>query len=118
MVKKFTVNCNFKNGSNHPVTFFIGDPAIDSHPLSFQGKWLSEMKGGAIPKDILDSFAELKKIADQNHIAFEELCTYVIDEINARQQINHERDKAAIAIEQTSQQILEIPTENKADNEQ
>lgn len=115
MVKKFTVNCNFKNGSEHPVTFFIGDSAVDSHPIAFQSKWLSETKGGMVPKDIIDSFAELKKIADENHVEFEELCEYVIDKINSRNEINFERKEAAAALEQTSKKL--ITTKEEEENE-
>lgn len=83
MVKKFTTNCNFA-GSKQPVTFFIGDAFNGVHPLAFQSRWLSKEKGGNIPNDIMDSFSKLKDVADRNAIPFEDLCAFVIDEINAK----------------------------------
>lgn len=91
-LKKITIPCNFRSGKM-PVTLFIGDPAIGSHPFAFQEKWLSQTRGGTIPEDIIKSFAELKEIADKNRLSFPDLCQYVIDEINAGQQIVAERNK-------------------------
>jgi hypothetical protein len=83
MVKKFTTNCDF-SGKKYPVTFFIGDPMVGVHPLAFQSSLLSKEKGGNIPNDIMESFSKLKDIADRNNVSFEELCSFVIDEINAK----------------------------------
>lgn len=84
MVKKFTTTCNFQGGQKFPVTFYVGDAHVGVHPLAFQSRWLSKEKGGTIPEDIMDSFSKLKDIADANKISFEELCGFVIDEINAQ----------------------------------
>lgn len=83
MVKKFTTNCDF-SGKKYPVTFFIGDPMVGVHPLAFQSNLLNKEKGGSIPNDIMESFSKLKDIADRNNVSFEELCSFVIDEINAK----------------------------------
>ncbi len=92
MIKEFTINCNFKT-AKIPVTFYIGDPSDENHPIYFQSKWLSEKKGGTIPKEILDSFAELQKIAIKNHVSFQELCGFVIEEINSNQATIDERNR-------------------------
>ena len=44
------------------------------------------MKGGKIPEEIMKSFQKLKDIADKNHVSFEELCTFVVQEINGNQE--------------------------------
>ena len=84
MVKKFSYLCDF-GGKKHPVTFYIGDAAKGNHPLGFQSTWLSKEKGGMIPKDLMDSLMRLKEIADTQKVSFEDLCEYVIKEIQASQ---------------------------------
>jgi translation initiation factor 2B subunit (eIF-2B alpha/beta/delta family) len=81
MVKKFTVPCDF-SGKKFPITFYVGDAVVGNHPIGFQSKWLSDERGGTVPKELMDSLAKLKEISDQNKVSFEELCAYVIDEIN------------------------------------
>lgn len=93
MVKKFTTNCSF-GGRTSPVTLYIGNPVKGNHPLSFQSKWLSQERGGNIPQNIMDSFAKLSEIAEKNKVSFEELCSYVIDEINANQALAKEAKNA------------------------
>lgn len=81
MVKKFTANCDF-GGQRAPVTLYVGTPSVQSpHPLNFQSKWLSQVKGGTIPSDIMDSFEKLAEIAAKNRVPFEDLCAYVIEEL-------------------------------------
>ena len=99
MVKQFTVPCDFKGGKKLPVTFYIGNPSDQSSPLHFQAKWLSEKKGGSVPEDITKSFAELQKIAIRNRVSFEELCHYVIDELNNKREVISESKKAYKGIE-------------------
>ena len=82
MVKKFTANCDI-NGSIQPFTLYIGVPYPDSHPLMFQSKWLSSERGGTVPADVMDSFEKLQKIANESKIPFEDLCAYVIEQINS-----------------------------------
>lgn len=92
MIKQLTINCNFKT-SKVPVSFYVGDPSDDNHPLHFQAKWLGEKKGGTVPKEILDSFTELQKIAIKNHVSFQELCAFAIEEINSTAATNLERNR-------------------------
>jgi hypothetical protein len=82
MVKKFTVSCDFA-GKKIPVTFFVGNAAIGSHPIGFQSNWLGKEKGGVVPEKLMNSLMQLKEIADKNKVSFEDLCTYVIDEVNS-----------------------------------
>ena len=93
MVKKFNANCTF--GSQVvPVTLYVGNPAIGSHPLNFQSKWLSQEKGGNIPLSIMNSFAKLAEIAEKNRVPFEDLCAYVIEELQSGEKIKKDAKKA------------------------
>lgn len=77
MVKKFSVNCDF-GGSSSPVTFYIGKPEGDHHPIYFQADWLSKERGGTVPPQIMQSLQSLKEIAKKHGISFEELCEYAL----------------------------------------
>jgi len=92
MIKQFSINCSFK-GAQSPVTFYVGDPSDDNHPIHFQAKWLGEKKGGMVPKEILDSFSELQKISIKNHVSFQQLCAFAIEEINSANATNAERNR-------------------------
>ena len=81
MVKKFTVPCDF-GGKKYPVTFYVGDSAKGTNPIGFQSKWLSSEKGGVVSSELTSSLMKLKEIADQKKVSFEDLCSYVVDEIN------------------------------------
>ncbi len=93
MVKKFTANCDF-GAKKAPVTLYVGDPAIGSHPLNFQNKWLSDNKGGMVPLDIMQSFKKLAEVSEKNRVSFEELCGYVIDELKAAESVAKDAIKA------------------------
>jgi hypothetical protein len=82
MVKKFTYLCDF-SGKKYPVTFYIGDAAKGSHPIGFQSTWLSKERGGKVPEELMDSLMRLKEISDTQKVSFEDLCEYVIKEINS-----------------------------------
>ncbi len=84
MVKKFSYLCEFA-GKKHPVTFYIGDAAKGNHPIGFQSTWLSKEKGGVVPKTLMDSLMRLKEISDTQKVSFEDLCEYVIKEIQLSQ---------------------------------
>ena len=87
MVKKFSYFCDF-GGTKHPVTFYIGDASKESHPIGFQSAWLGKNKGGVVPQNLMDSLSNLKDIADTQKVPFEDLCEYVIKEINLSQSID------------------------------
>ena len=93
MVKKFTTNCDF-NGQKAPVTLYVGDPAVGSHPFGFQSKWLSKDKGGSIPENIMESFAKLATISEKNRVSIEKLCAYVIDELKSNDTLKDDIAKA------------------------
>lgn len=83
MVSKIKVNCNF-NGVNHPIDMYIGNPSKDSHPLGFQAKWLADNSGGRIPDEFMKSVSEVKKIADENKVSFEDLLCHLMKDIETK----------------------------------
>jgi hypothetical protein len=93
MVKKFTTNCDF-SGKKAPITLYVGDPAIGSHPLGFQSTWLGKARGGTVPTDIMDAFAKLKDVSEKNKVPFEDLCAYVIEELNSSASLQGDAKKA------------------------
>ncbi len=86
MVKKFNVNCDF-SGKLLPVSLYLGSPAEGTHPLNFQSRWLSQVKNGKIPTDLMKSLSKLAEISQTNRVPFEDLCEYVIKEIEANNSI-------------------------------
>jgi|LauGreSBDMM110SN_4_FD.fasta_scaffold04577_4 hypothetical protein len=94
MVQKFTTNCDF-NGSKAPVTLYIGNPAAGSHPLAFQNKWLGKEKGGNVPAEIMESFLKLRELSEKSRVSFEELCKYVVEELQANNSIQADFNKAS-----------------------
>lgn len=78
-MKKFTIPCDF-NGQKAPFDFYIGEPKEGNHPIQNQAAWLSKERGGAVPQEVMDSFAKLLKLAKENGVSFEELCAYAMEE--------------------------------------
>lgn len=76
-MKRFTVPCDFGE-AKAPLHIYIGHPLKDSHPLRYQAAWVSEERGGTIPQDVMDSFARLHAIAEENRVSFEDLCVYAL----------------------------------------
>ncbi len=94
MAQKFTTNCDF-NGKKIPVVLYIGNPALGSHPLAFQNRWLNKEKGGNVPSEVMDSFDKLVKISESSRISFEELCKYVIEELESSRKLEADFNKAS-----------------------
>ena len=76
-MKRFTIPCAF-GIEMYPFHVYVGEPHPDQHPLKFQAAWLTEVRGGTIPDDVLDSFERLAKIAQENNVSFEDLCVYAL----------------------------------------
>jgi hypothetical protein len=91
-MKKFKIPCTF-NGSTSPVTFYIGTPEKDHHPIQFQAEWLSKERGGTVPPEVMKSLEELKALSDKNGVPFEELCAYALESIQISQELE-EKNKA------------------------
>lgn len=118
MVKKFTANCTF-GGQTSPVTLYVGNPAKGSHPLGFQAQWLNKDRGGTIPSNIMDSFAKLVEISEKNRVSFEELCSYVIEEIKSSNSLAEDAKKAtSLAPKAKVKQENPVPPTQKAEVKQ
>ena len=90
MVKKIVLNCGFPSGQS-PVTFYVGSPSKESHPISFQSQWLSENYGGTVPEELMKSMEKLQKISIKNKLRFEDLCEYVFKEVEKNKSLNTEK---------------------------
>ena len=79
MTKLVTVKYDI-NGKLNDVDFYIGNPAKNTNPVHFQQKIIGELTGGSLPKEIKKSFDEVKQFADNNHVAFADVFSYLRDE--------------------------------------
>ena len=70
-MKRFTVPCDF-NGTKYPFHVYVGEPHPARHPLQHQAWWLSTIRGGTIPQEVMDSVERLHKIALENNVSIEE----------------------------------------------
>ncbi len=77
-MKKFTIPCDFGNQKS-PFDVYIGHPKEGNHPLQNQASWLSSERGGTIPANVMESFANLLKLASENGVEFEDLCVYALE---------------------------------------
>ena len=89
-MKKFKIPCDFA-GQKVPFDLYVGEPADDLHPLHHQKEWLLSERGGQIPKEVMDSFEKLHKIAIENKVSFEELCMYALG--SAKDKVEEGKDK-------------------------
>lgn len=76
-IKRFTVPCDF-SGIKYPFYIYVTDVPPPKHPLADQARWLKEERGGTIPQEVMDSFARLQKIAQENNVSFVDLCVYAL----------------------------------------
>jgi hypothetical protein len=105
-VKKFTTNCNTNAGGISPVTFYIGHPAKDSHPLAFQSRWLSD-RGISVPQHIMESFSKLMDISIANNLPFIDLVEYVIKEVELGKSLQNDMKKASEISDDTKEELKE-----------
>jgi hypothetical protein len=76
-MKKFDIPCDF-NGVRSPVAIYVGLPKDDHHPIQFQADWLSKVRSGTVPQEVMESLTKLRDIANKNGVSFEELCVYAL----------------------------------------
>jgi hypothetical protein len=79
MTKKIVIPC-FVGGAVSPTEFFIGSPAEGSDPITFQTKWLQQVKKGAVPPEIMKAILDIYKLAQETNVNFEELCYNAFNE--------------------------------------
>lgn len=99
-MKKFKIPCDF-NGQKIPFDLYVGEPRDDRHPLANQQNWLSTERGGSIPKEVMDSFDKLHKIAIENNVSFEELCMYALGSAAESNASDEGGNAAAVAQQST-----------------
>ncbi len=80
-MKRFTVQCDI-NGLKWPFHVYVTNVPRPTHPLVDQARVLSEENSAEIPKEVMDSFERLAKIAADNNVSFVDLCVYAIGDIN------------------------------------
>ena len=91
-MKKFTIPCNF-GGQVAPVTFIVGTPEREHHPLHHQATWLSSSRGGAVPPEVMKSFADLFELSKKNNVPFEELASYALESVQASKNLEKQKQK-------------------------
>lgn len=84
-MKKLTVPCEFA-GEKLPTPIYVGEPSPARHPLHYQSIWLRNERGGTIPEEVMSSFGQLQKMALENAIPFEDLCTYALEQAENQDQ--------------------------------
>jgi len=57
---------------------YIGLPKDDHHPLHFQADWLSKVRGGTIPAEVMDAITKLLDLSKKNNVPLEDLCVYAL----------------------------------------
>lgn len=79
-MRPFMIPCSF-GPLTVPFPMYVGEPVWDdTHPLEQQAAWLERERGGQVPTEVMDSFAQLLAIAIEHNVSFEELTVYAMDE--------------------------------------
>ncbi|RTK92764.1 MAG: DUF2610 domain-containing protein, partial [Rickettsiales bacterium] len=65
-------------GQMSPFTIYIGKPEKGHHPLHFQADWVTKVRSGAIPPEVMDSITQLQQLAEKNNVSLEDLCVYAL----------------------------------------
>jgi tetratricopeptide (TPR) repeat protein len=73
-MKRFTIPVDF-NGIKAPFYVYVTD---SWQFLDDQFTWVERIRGGKVPKDIIESFQRLYKIAKGNKVSFMDLCVYAL----------------------------------------
>ena len=114
MVKKVMVPCDI-NGKRVSIEISIGHPAEGVHPIYFQSKVLNDSNSGRIPQEIMDSIANLYKIAQENQVDFEELVEYAF---KAAQSDTQDNATSPFGVEADEEEISTDSTIENKDSEE
>ncbi len=78
-MKRFTVQCKMgDNGISFPVDVYVFEVFPWRHPLETQFCYFREERGFDLPKDTMDSFGRLYRIAKENNVSYTDLCEYAM----------------------------------------
>jgi tetratricopeptide (TPR) repeat protein len=73
-MKRFTIPTDF-SGIKYPFHVYVTD---SWQFLEDQFTWVEKVRGGKVPKEVVDSFRRLYKIAKDNKVSFMDLCVYAL----------------------------------------
>ncbi|HEX8065415.1 MAG TPA: DUF2610 domain-containing protein [Thermoleophilaceae bacterium] len=90
-MESFVIPVQVPGGGSVPFTVWIGEAVPGVHPLEQQADWLRRERGLVFPKEVLDSFEQLARIALENNVSFVELVRYAMSE--AEQQPGQEQQE-------------------------
>jgi tetratricopeptide (TPR) repeat protein len=86
-MQRFTVPCDF-NGIKYPFHIYVSNYVEPHDIIADQARWLSDVRGGTVPKEVLDSFKRLYKIAKENNVSFMDLCVYAFETAATKEPTN------------------------------
>jgi tetratricopeptide (TPR) repeat protein len=77
-MKRFTVRTDF-SGVKFPFHIYVTD---SWQSLEDQFVFVEKVRGGKVPKEVVDKFQRLYKIAKENKVSFMDLCVYSLGTVN------------------------------------
>ena len=72
VMKRFTVPTDF-DGVKYPFYVYVDE---SWQFLEDQFTWVEKVRNGKVPKEVVESFRRLYKIAKENKVSFKDLCVY------------------------------------------
>ncbi len=112
-MKEFSIPCKFGEKACS-LSFYISEPT-GLNPVFFQIWFLTNIRGGTIPQDVLTALNKLLTISRENNVNFEELIAYAFSLSNG-----NDEDKDETANDNDEDKVKESDSELKflfADNE-
>ena len=92
-MKKFSVICSF-GAVKAPFNVYIGWPPDDAHPLEQQAAWLARERGGVVPAEVMNDFAQLHEVARTEEVRLEELAACALGDDPVADQAVHDAARA------------------------
>ncbi|MCC5637210.1 DUF2610 domain-containing protein [Nostoc sp. CHAB 5844] len=65
-----------------PFQVYVWDWKLDKPPTTAQFDWIEKARGCEVPKDVVEAFEKLYKIARENNVSFQELTVYALGNTN------------------------------------
>jgi hypothetical protein len=78
-LKRFTISADF-DGVKQPVHVYVAD---SWQFLADQFTWVERVRGGKVPRDVVDSFRRVYDTARQRRVSYRDLCVYELGQANA-----------------------------------
>nr|WP_228059026.1 DUF2610 domain-containing protein [Nostoc sp. LEGE 06077] len=67
-----------------PFEVYVWDWKLNEPPTTAQFDWVEKARGCEVPKDVVESFQKLYKIARENNVSFRELSIYALSNANQK----------------------------------